>query len=71
YQAATLDAADRAKIQEMLSGVRRWHHKFEIIPGIVTPGSYDPQFMLEKLQLPTDMRGMRALDIGPSDGFFS
>ncbi|MBN8940853.1 MAG: methyltransferase domain-containing protein [Rhizobiales bacterium] len=71
YQVATPGSADWAKAQDMVSRVPHWHHKFEIVPGLVTPGSYDPQFMLDKLQLPADMTGVRALDIGPSDGFFS
>ena len=57
--------------EAMVSAVPHWHHKFEIFPGVVTPGAYDPLFMLEKLRLPHDMSGMRVLDVGPSDGFFS
>ena len=62
---------DRDEAQAIVSRVPHWHHKFEVFPGVVTPGTYDPQFMLDKLRLPDDMTGMRALDIGPSDGFFS
>ncbi len=36
-----------------------------------TPGSYDPNFLLQHLDLPDDLSGLRALDVGPSDGFFS
>ena len=66
-----LTSIDRDRAQAIVSDVAHWHHKFEVFPGVVTPGSYDPQFLLEKLQLPADMTGMRALDLGPSDGFFS
>lgn len=62
---------DMAEARATIAGVSRWHHRFEILPGLITPGSYDPRFLLEKLALPDDMRGIRALDIGPSDGFFS
>lgn len=48
-----------------------WHHKFEIAPGLMTPGSYDPRFMMEKLDLPTSLAGKKVLDIGASDGYFS
>jgi tRNA (mo5U34)-methyltransferase len=48
-----------------------WHHAFEIYPGVITPGNYNPGFLWDKLALPADMRGMRCLDIGASDGFFS
>jgi 2-polyprenyl-3-methyl-5-hydroxy-6-metoxy-1,4-benzoquinol methylase len=30
-----------------------------------------PGFLLEKMQLAPNLSGTRALDIGPSDGFFS
>ena len=64
YQGPVSTLADRASAQAVVSKVRHWHHKFEVFPGVVTPGSYDPQFLLEKLQLPADMTGMRVLDIG-------
>ena len=57
--------------QRLVASVPRWHHKFEIFPGVVTPGSYDPNFLLDKMQLPDDLTGKRVLDIGVSDGFFS
>jgi tRNA (mo5U34)-methyltransferase len=57
--------------QDIVAEVKYWHHKFEIVPGVWTPGSYDPRFMLDMLHLPDDLTGKRVLDIGPSDGFFS
>jgi tRNA (mo5U34)-methyltransferase len=62
---------DHDRAQGIVANVRHWHHKFEVFPGVVTPGSYDPGFLLEKLKLPNDMTGLKVLDIGPSDGFFS
>lgn len=50
---------------------RAWHHRFEIFPGVVTPGRYDPQFLLDKLALPDDLNGARVIDIGTSNGFFA
>ena len=50
----------------------RWFHRMEIAPGIITPGWSDP--MKEKMPyfgLPEDLTGMRVLDIGCSDGWFS
>lgn len=70
-RAPALTPGDRDGAQTIVSKVPHWHHKFEVFPGVVTPGAYDPQFLLDKLQLPDDMTGLRALDIGPSDGFFS
>jgi tRNA (mo5U34)-methyltransferase len=70
-RAPALTPGDRDGAQAIVSKVPHWHHKFEVFPDVVTPGAYVPQFLLEKLKLPDDMTGLRALDIGPSDGFFS
>jgi len=49
-----------------------WFHRIELTPNLATPGWSDPR--KEKLPyygLPDDMRGMRVLDIGCAEGFFS
>jgi tRNA (mo5U34)-methyltransferase len=49
-----------------------WFHRIELTPGLVTPGWSDPR--REKLPyfgLPDSRRGMRVLDIGCAEGFFS
>ncbi len=49
-----------------------WFHRIELAPGLVTPGWSDPY--KEKVPyygLPEDMTGMRVLDIGCAEGFFS
>lgn len=49
-----------------------WFHRMELAPGVVTPGWSDP--LIDKLPyfgLPEDLSGMRVLDIGPAEGFFS
>src|ERR1051326_4984438 len=61
----------RQEAAQLVDSVPAWHHRFEIVPGIVTPGSYNPGFLLDKLRLPEDLSGQRVLDIGPSDGFYS
>jgi tRNA (mo5U34)-methyltransferase len=48
-----------------------WYHRFEIFPGVMTPGVYDPSGTLSMLDLPVDMHGMRVLEIGPADGYFT
>jgi len=68
---ARRELIDSAKAAELVASVPHWHHTFEIAPGVWTPGSYNPGFMLAKLHLPEDLSGRRVLDIGPSDGFFS
>ena len=62
----TLDEA-----QSLVARVRHWHHRFEIHPGLVTPGAYDPGFLLDMLQLPARLDGLRVLDVGTSDGYFA
>jgi tRNA (mo5U34)-methyltransferase len=57
--------------RELVGTIAHWHHKFEVYPGVITPGSYDPTFMWNKLGLADACEGKRALDVGPSDGFFS
>jgi len=49
----------------------RWHHDFEIMPGLWTNGTYRPHGLLERLGLPGDLRGMSLADVGASNGFFS
>src|SRR6516225_6647666 len=60
---------DEAKA--LVARVAHWHHRFEIYPGLITPGTYNPAVLLEKAQLPADLRGTRVLDVGTSDGFFA
>lgn len=52
----------------------RWFHEIELAPGIVTPGEDSNRLklpILDDLGLPWDASGLRALDIGCSDGYFS
>ena len=49
-----------------------WFHRLELPSGIVTPGWNDPSVdKLPHFGLPRDMSGMRVLDIGNAEGFFS
>jgi tRNA (mo5U34)-methyltransferase len=58
-------------IQQKINSVPHWYHQIEIAPGIITPGVNAAGSVLELLNLPEDCTGMRALDIGARDGFFS
>lgn len=58
----------------MIAEHGRWWHEIELAPGIITPGDDSNRMklpILDRLGLPLDLRGMRALDVGCSDGFFS
>jgi tRNA (mo5U34)-methyltransferase len=57
--------------ERLVSSVPVWHHRFEIAPGVITPGNHDPAFLVEKMALPENLSGLSVLDIGASDGFFS
>lgn len=62
---------DQKTAELLVSQFPHWHHKFEIYQNVITPGSYDPRFMLKMLDLPVDLKGKKILDIGASNGFFS
>jgi tRNA (mo5U34)-methyltransferase len=49
----------------------RWHHTFEIIPGVKTAGTYDPEGLWRRLRLGEELNGKRLLDLGTRDGYFS
>lgn len=62
------------EIQRLVEKHGRWWHEIELAPGIVTPGDDSNRKklpILEEIGLPSDVGGLRALDIGCSDGFFS
>jgi len=49
-----------------------WFHRMELAPDLITPGWSDPKAgKLPYFGLPEDMKGMRVLDIGCAEGFFS
>ncbi|MEO8381951.1 MAG: DUF1698 domain-containing protein [Acidobacteriota bacterium] len=66
--------SDPDEIRRLVASHVRWWHEIELAPGIVTPGDDSNRMklpILDGLGLPADMRGLRALDIGCSDGYFS
>jgi tRNA (mo5U34)-methyltransferase len=49
-----------------------WFHKIELAPDLITPGWNDPKnSKLPYFGLPANMYGMRVLDVGCCEGFFS
>jgi len=63
---------DRAQLEEEVKR-RRWFHTFEIAQGLWTSGHYqpDPNWLFGVMELPTDMSGLRALDMGCADGIMA
>lgn len=65
---------DPAEVRRLIAEHGRWWHEIEVAPGIVTPGDDSNRLklpLLDGLGLPADMTGLRALDIGCSDGYFT
>ncbi len=65
---------DPATVRRLIAEHGRWWHQIELAPGIVTPGDDSNRMklpILDGLGLPQDMTGLRVLDIGCSDGYFS
>ena len=61
-------------ISERVSSFSHWYHRIPLPDGSITPGISDSGASLalyDRLGLPARMEGMRVLDIGCSDGFFS
>ena len=59
------------QIHAMINSVPYWYHQIEVRPGLVTPGVHTSSIFLEQLDLPADCSGMRVLDLGARDGFYS
>lgn len=59
------------EVRAAIATVPHWYHQLELRPGIVTPGVNRSGVVLGRLCLPDDCSGLRALDIGARDGYFS
>ncbi len=60
----------KPSLDQVLNGIR-WWQKWEIVPGVFTPGVNDVKWLLDNLQLPASLDGARVLDIGGWNGAFS
>jgi tRNA (mo5U34)-methyltransferase len=56
-------------LQSAVQAFPFWYHKIELPNGIVTPG-WAP-LSVEAYKIPEDLTGMRVLDVGAWDGFWS
>jgi tRNA (mo5U34)-methyltransferase len=45
-----------------------WHQRFELVPGVETPGAHPIGVLFELGGVPRDLHGKRVLDIGTSNG---
>jgi tRNA (mo5U34)-methyltransferase len=65
---------DAATARSLITRHPKWYHRIEVAPGLLTPGVHDSQSVLahlDQLGLPRQAAGLRVLDIGCCDGFFS
>jgi tRNA (mo5U34)-methyltransferase len=66
------EAVSAEWIRHQVTAEPYWFQKIEVLPGFHSPGWSDPT--VEKLPyfgLPQDLTGMRVLDIGCAEGYFS
>jgi tRNA (mo5U34)-methyltransferase len=45
-----------------------WHQRFELAPGVFTPGVNDITWLLDASSFPKDLTGLSVLDIGTTNG---
>jgi tRNA (mo5U34)-methyltransferase len=45
-----------------------WHQRFELAPGVVSPGANDVDWLMHTAGLPGDVSGASVLDIGTTNG---
>lgn len=66
-----VDDMDEAEIWARLNTVEHWYHPVELRPGLTTPGSNGAGHILKLLDVPSDCKGLRVLDLGTRDGYFA
>jgi tRNA (mo5U34)-methyltransferase len=59
-----------ARLTERLEAIA-WYHTQELAPGVVTPGMFDLRPYVGRYGVPTDLSGLRALDVGTFEGFWA
>jgi tRNA (mo5U34)-methyltransferase len=65
---------DQQALQAKIAMQPFWYHQIELAPGVRTPGVQESAKVLrilDDLGLPADCSGLRVLDIGIRDGFYS
>jgi len=65
------ESASESSDPAALAGEVDWYHTLDLGGGTVTPGLFDLRPYVERYGLPGDLTGLRALDIGAQDGFWS
>ena len=45
-----------------------WHQRFDLAPGVATPGVSSVEFLLNRAGVPADLTGLSVLDVGTTNG---
>lgn len=62
---------EQDQIKAQIASIANWRHRIQLPDGTITPGFIDTAKEWSLLAPPPDMTGMRVLDIGCSDGYYS
>ncbi len=65
---------DPHRVRKLIEDHGRWFHEIELAAGIVTPGEDSNRLklpILDEIGLPSRADGLKVLDVGCSDGYFS
>lgn len=54
--------------ERIVRGTNCWHQRWQVFRGVYTPGINPIEQMLDELQVPADLTGLRVLDIGSWNG---
>lgn len=64
-----LGAASASEAAAFIAGSRFvWHQRFELAPGVDTPGVNSVAFLLDRAGVPADLTGLSVLDVGTTNG---
>ncbi|MFQ5503626.1 MAG: methyltransferase domain-containing protein [Planctomycetota bacterium] len=62
---------ERRELEQRVQEVSSWYHAIDLGDGIQTPGPFHMASFLSHYEFPDRMDGMRVLDVGASNGYFS
>lgn len=61
--------SETSDLRDRVAALPYWYHRIELPHGVVTPG-WAPHD-LDRYRIPADLSGLRVLDVGAWDGFWS
>lgn len=58
-------------LKQEIAAIPSWYHVIDLGDGVKTPGAFELSRTLREFPLPEDMTGMRVIDVGCSNGYYS